>query len=1203
MNLKRESSKLDCKDNRDLLFETILAEAREFFGVDAAYFLEPGPMDKLVLLAFSGISTRDMNNYIETCMGEVEGYALRSRAPIIIPDTSRDPRFIKDGERVFNDRSILAFPVFAGSKVIGIMGLHLMKANSFDIDSIKKISEFSLKTVKILNQDNTEKKFLLNNKKFEFLKNLCQRITMAKRLSELTEIVSDIFNRIFLVHEFSMDFFSSEAEKDSLPMRLKRIVLNGTTSVAPKTGGRSEAVIPIVYEGKSLGFITVAGNNLSENEDIFNVAGALLGASYRRIHLDREVLSKGSEIEALEAIAEYETSGVLSSSSTLEEILDTTLEIIIKLTKVERMNIMLFDPKREQLRVEAFWGIDDEPLGRDILNIGEGVAGRAMLEGKPIQVQATEDYNDFVKSPPDRREIKSILSYPLMIEGRKIGVINVGSLYSYRVFSQEEIRKVSLVATRAALAIENSLLLREKSQLLRELTQKTKSLEDKTTALQDRGKKLTNTTRQLKDSLSDLEIYNRRVSELYQFSVDISKSLDLNNILDSSLAHISGMLSNQVRVMTITVPARNLTRFLVASSESIHGKFDPGIKMEQEFPPDVLRLLMTENKPVLLDKIPNHPPYSDNRIFKAFRSFYAFPLGAGELKPGILILASRRENALKEEDIKAINSLTNNLAVAIDNAIRYDEIKDRSERMSFLNQMTHEILFTPDIHEQMDKIVKLSSQLLRHRSGALFLYDDDRNLNLAGIVDVDEELKQQLESPEVIRVIEEIIENGNVYFSSWTRESPIRRFTLLQKTGVKSLIALPLYSKTRKIGSLILGSRDTCIHTTQLQEFYRLVSYQIALIIDSAQLFSNVTEEKERVESVFRSMKEGVITIDINHRITAFNPAAEEITGWSHSDVIGRPCHSVVSCNLGKENEDCCDFCPLLDMLSKIDEKSEERSSLRSDGKYFTKDGEERFLQAVLSPLKREGRLVGGVIVFRDITDEKVYQMRRSDYLAGLSHDIFTPLTAIKGYATTLLLHREKFDQDTQIEFVKIINSEIDRITRLLYNLMSLSRMETDHLKSDIKPQMMKYLVQKVVDLYSLITKRHKIIEDDSVKSSPPVMADADQLEQILNNLVSNSIKYSPVGGDIIISTKSDGDFLTISVQDQGIGIEEKDLDRIFNRYERISTSHSRTVSGMGLGLYITKALVELQGGKIRAESVPEGGSRFSFTLPIADLK
>jgi PAS domain S-box-containing protein len=515
--------------------------------------------------------------------------------------------------------------------------------------------------------------------------------------------------------------------------------------------------------------------------------------------------------------------------------------------------------------------------------------------------------------------------------------------------------------------------------------------------------------------------------------------------------------------------------------------------------------------------------------------------------------------------------------------------------------MTHEILFTTDNQEQMEKIVNFTCRLLQHRAGALFLYNDNKKLQLSTAKNVDDNLGIQLENPEVIRVIEEIIESGNVYFSSWSRESSIRRFTLFQKAGMKSLIALPLYSKSRKIGSLILGSDEPCIHTPQLQEFYRLVSYQIALIIDSAQLFSNVTEEKERVESVFRSMKEGVITIDQDRKITAFNPAAEEITGWTHEEIIGKPCHSVISCRALKDNEDCYDFCPLLDMLYKnVEDKN--AGSLRSEGKYFTKDGEERFLQAVLSPLKREGKPVGGVIVFRDITDEKVYQMRRSDYLAGLSHDIFTPLTAIKGYATTLLLHRDKFDPDTQIEFVKIINSEIDRITRLLFNLMSLSRMETDHLKSDIKPQMMKYLVNKVVDLYSLITKRHRIIEDESVKSSPPVMADADQLEQILNNLVSNSIKYSPVGGDIIISTKADGDNLTISVQDQGIGIEEKDLGRIFNRYERVSTSHSRKVSGMGLGLYITKALVELQGGKIWAESIPEGGSKFSFTLPIATL-
>lgn len=1180
-----------------LLLKGIVIDAKHHFDADVAYIAEINGDDTVTIAVHSGISTPEIETYVKNFIDKVEIQSYISRAPVIISNTWADPRFFIEGETSFTYRSIMAFPIFSGSYVLGIVGLQNKQINHFDSDSLKKINEFAARTTRVLERNVFERKCQILEKKLAILNELSCRLSQSSSLGVLSFAVSDILNKYLSPEKLQVEFFKSEKDMDFLPINIKKILYRKKLDFINDEEIENTIIAPILVCEQLAGYLLVRKIGVQEYSDIVDSIASLSGCAYRRIHLDREILSKGSEIEALEAIAEYEMSSGLLSSSSLDDILEATMDIILKLLRVERMNIMLYDRQKEELYVSASWGMDDLPLGVDRLKLGEGVAGHALKTGQPYQMPVRGVDDVFIDSPPDQKEIRSILAFPLMVEGRKIGVINVGSVYHYRIFSDNEKKKLSLIASRAALAIENSILMKERMNFLDELTRKNNTLEKRTRELSDREEKLTTTTGQLRESLERLEKTGSRLSDLYDFSRAISRTLELEMILETGLNRIADLLSDPDLNMHLSILDPELQHYMENSSRKIPGKLIAPEVLKKELPQEVFRLLTEDKKTVSRKNLREDIDLQINPLFRDYGSFYAFPLVAGEKVHGILVIRGLRENMLAVEDIHLLINMVNHMTMAIDNSIRYLEIMDRSERVDLINRMNRDIGFSLDMGDLLDKIATFSCKMLKLQSAALYLYDDNGSLKLMELKD--HNLKREiLEDIELTEILEGFIKTRKVFFSSSPEDLRKRKFSVFNKINANSLIIMPLHSKHRKIGMLLLFDRRTIPYLPRQVEFYRLFASQVGLIIDNAYLFAGIMNEKDRIESVFRSMKEGLVCIDREHRITVFNRAAEEITGWKEHEILGKPCKTILCCDSNADKGECSESC-VLDNIIETDDKVKE---LRVEGKYLTPSGEEKFLSAVLSVLSLDGKPAGGVFVFRDITEEKEYNKRRQDYLAGLSHDMFTPLTAIKGYTTTLLLHGERFDQDTQIRFVKIINSEIDRITRILYNLMSLSRMETQHLTANIQPQILIYIIRKVVDIHSLNTDKHRLVIDDSIKTTPPLLADGDHLEQILNNLISNAIKYSPAGGDITISSRQEGNFYQIIVEDQGIGVEEQNLEKIFNRYERESRKSIHSISGMGLGLFITRALVSIQGGEIFAERIPEGGSRFIFTLPVAKM-
>lgn len=248
--------------------------------------------------------------------------------------------------------------------------------------------------------------------------------------------------------------------------------------------------------------------------------------------------------------------------------------------------------------------------------------------------------------------------------------------------------------------------------------------------------------------------------------------------------------------------------------------------------------------------------------------------------------------------------------------------------------------------------------------------------------------------------------------------------------------------------------------------------------------------------------------------------------------------------------------------------------------------------------------LLGPAIASRQTTDrdhaallEEATNLKL-DAISMLSHEMRTPLASIKGYATALLLEDTEWDDDTKREFLQIIDQESDRLSRLIQAILESASIDANAMSIEPEPILVPHIARRVVERIAIQSDIHRF-DVDFPDDFPIVEADAGRIEQVLTNLVDNAVKYSPEGGLTVIHGNVLPDEVVISVSDQGTGISDDDLKKLFDRFFRASSGRRR-VSGTGLGLPITHSIVRAHGGRIWAESEVGVGTTLSFTIPLS---
>jgi PAS domain S-box-containing protein len=331
-------------------------------------------------------------------------------------------------------------------------------------------------------------------------------------------------------------------------------------------------------------------------------------------------------------------------------------------------------------------------------------------------------------------------------------------------------------------------------------------------------------------------------------------------------------------------------------------------------------------------------------------------------------------------------------------------------------------------------------------------------------------------------------------------------------------------------------------------------------------------------DSALRSLVDGLVLVDAVGQLAFWNPRAEQLLGWTTRDLIGLR---------------------LEDMIERLAKGAAEGESVRLNlQSAFQPEAEEttidlqllpspvrgaRIIAAHVFPLCDEdaGRLGSGILL-RDITHEREADAMKSQLLSTVSHELRTPLASIKGFATTLLRQDVKWDEATQRDFLRIIEEETDRLAEIIDNLLDMSQIEAGALRIAKEPTQLRQLIREVVDEMRMRTEAHYFVVDLPAEL-PRVLIDPRRIRQVLHNLIGNAIKYSK-GGQISVACEVEGDHVVVGVSDQGEGIKTEFIDRIFERFFQVDGASTRRVGGSGLGLSISRGIVEAHGGKIWVE-------------------
>ncbi len=347
---------------------------------------------------------------------------------------------------------------------------------------------------------------------------------------------------------------------------------------------------------------------------------------------------------------------------------------------------------------------------------------------------------------------------------------------------------------------------------------------------------------------------------------------------------------------------------------------------------------------------------------------------------------------------------------------------------------------------------------------------------------------------------------------------------------------------------------------------------------ETAQRIARMSSEDARLRAVLSGMVEGVVAVDEDDRIAFCNEAARRLLDLAAADVEGRPIWEVARAS----------------KLQELLESARSRHAVQSRELVMGRAPRELVLEAHANAYQGGGSS-GLVVVLHDVTELRRLERVRRDFVANVSHELKTPLTSIKGFVETLLSGALD-ETPNNVRFLERIDRNVDRLTHLVTDLLSLARIEAQEVGAREPVDVSSVLEEVLRRRRETIQQKGLVLE---CQASPvTVLGDAEALTQVVDNLIDNAIRYTPAPGTIRVRIQASGAWCVLEVEDTGIGIPEKDRERVFERFYRVDKARSRKLGGTGLGLSIVKNIVQALGGTVRVESEVDKGSRFVVELP-----
>ena len=405
---------------------------------------------------------------------------------------------------------------------------------------------------------------------------------------------------------------------------------------------------------------------------------------------------------------------------------------------------------------------------------------------------------------------------------------------------------------------------------------------------------------------------------------------------------------------------------------------------------------------------------------------------------------------------------------------------------------------------------------------------------------------------------------------------------------------LPLKSPKQTLGFMILYTPFTpSAYNRKIGSLLDFVASQAAIAIENQDLYARINHSNRYMTDMLESISNGIMAVDLNGHITRINKNATAILGIKGSRMIGRHFNTVVK---GRMKEHLIEIFSAALVGRPMAEAMVNHAPFK----------EVKLLVGITASLlsDKAKKIIGVIFSFRDMTASKEIErltrldQMKSEFVSNVSHELRTPLSIIKSYTEALISQVSPDDHETRETFLSVINNETDRLSGIVGNLLDLSRIESGKFSLDIQNVNMAQLVNTVAGIFRPKLDNIRIFTEFQ-EGLPDIKADKEKIKEVLINLFSNSVKFSPQGGTIHVTVEIQKGFLICSVADTGIGIPKDKMHKIFDKFYRVDNSDTYEIEGTGLGLSIVKHIIDRHRGKIEASSVLGKGSIFTFCLPL----
>ncbi|MCC7117675.1 MAG: PAS domain-containing protein [Anaerolineales bacterium] len=503
-------------------------------------------------------------------------------------------------------------------------------------------------------------------------------------------------------------------------------------------------------------------------------------------------------------------------------------------------------------------------------------------------------------------------------------------------------------------------------------------------------------------------------------------------------------------------------------------------------------------------------------------------------------------------------------------------VRQRDYLLEISRLLTQEL----DLEKLLARILRFSIEMLAGQAGLIALKQPDgwRVATAHGIAPAFLSYLSPLLAEEKVRELD-VTELNRM----------LKELTYTASMGLLNGTGLPLATRGQVIGVIFIFRNYADLFTPNDQVLLQSFADQAAIAVLNAQLYGQVTFEKQRLDALLESAADGILILDADLNIERCNGAFEKLSNQTRAEILAKNHKDVIKWKKKPQG-------------GTLEAAVENHWPLIPGETLYVEGDLERLPHQPLpvgityAPLlNEEGKLRNVLVSVRDITHFRTADELKATFVSVVSHELRTPVALIKGYASTLRRDDAKWDKRTISDSLAVIEEEADRLSKMVDDLLDASRLQAGGLSLNHADVALPSLALRVAARFSSQAPKHKIVTDFP-EGFPVIVGDETRLEQVISNLVSNSLKYAPKG-EIKISGEARPDQVIVCVSDEGPGIAAKDLPHVFDRFYRSANAVKQT-KGAGLGLYLTREIVEAHGGHIWADPNRESGARICFSLP-----